>query len=592
MTTTHHELEQLRDEMEDTDSEDGWSPKVTARDRQISRGTDRLTTVEDLDNEPADVFFHVDMYDSVLVAAFGGVTMNLDGSDELHVHPGILFLFCIPLVLLQFWVTFCTTFGMPAYWRSLDISTEESMVISMKLLLIVVVQLSFFDNMLMTLRCFVFVINPTTWTDVKRIDPEDTRTGRSRLNVLHWSPFLAPFPIMALLTKVMMQYWVSVQSMSIIMASDNVKEAVFDALAISFIVELDVAMWNLVKTIMHLDNFENFTFQLWPLTRRLRAMDSSPLAKMFDFPVLHRGRGARRLENFIVFTVLFVLYSRITLVSFHAADSGILPASRDVCAMWSWYKDDFRTWEDTLKGYMVLELLEAFSCMSKFPWDIKQEISKMADPDLGGYCTEDFRPLSFQKAMELCKQHPRSSLLFLLAFSSLLLLPQLVYSTGALQEVMKNLDFADDEHELEEEQADAAIEQSMLNARKIKHLGRVVSNHIVELNKRMRKYEKMLLTGVSPQNGQAMAAGYAAVPSKEPARFANGTAAYSAQEPARLANGTAAYSAQVSATPPALSPQGSRSTLSYGSQKGTQQPLMSLSPPVAYNGYSLPRRVP
>ena len=30
------------------------------------------------------------MYDSVLVAAFGGVTMNLDGSDELHVHPGIL----------------------------------------------------------------------------------------------------------------------------------------------------------------------------------------------------------------------------------------------------------------------------------------------------------------------------------------------------------------------------------------------------------------------------------------------------------------------------------------------------------------------
>ena len=29
------------------------------------------------------------------------------------------------------------------------------------------------------------------------------------------------------------------------MASDNVKEAVFDALAISFIVELDIAMWNL-----------------------------------------------------------------------------------------------------------------------------------------------------------------------------------------------------------------------------------------------------------------------------------------------------------------------------------------------------------
>eukprot|EP00434_Breviolum_minutum_P033020 symbB.v1.2.029211.t1/scaffold3171.1/size96351/11 len=450
---TEQELQRIEQEIEDTDSDDGWSPKFTIHDKNIS-GVDRLTTVEELDSEPADVFFHIDMYDSVLVAAFGGVTMNLDGSDELHVHPGILFIFCVPLVLLQFWVTFCTTFGMPAYWRSLDVSTEESMVISMKLLLIVVVQLSFFDNMLMTLRCFVFVINPTTWTDVKRIDPEDQRTERSKLNVLHWAPFLAPFPIMALLTKVMMQYWVSVQSMSIIMASDNVKEAVFDALAISFIVELDVAMWNLVKTIMHLDSFDNFAFQLWPMGRRNRAMQSSPVARLLDFPVLHRGKGARRLENFIVFTVLFALYSRITLVSFHAADSGILPSSRDVCAMWSWYQDDFRTWEETLKGYFVLELLEMFSCMSKFPWDIRKEISKMADPELGGYCTEDFRPLTFPKAMELCKLHPRSMILFLVAFSALLLLPQLVYSTGALQEVIKNLDFAQQVDDAEETQAD------------------------------------------------------------------------------------------------------------------------------------------
>ncbi|CAE7581479.1 NSR1 [Symbiodinium sp. CCMP2456] len=58
------------------------------------------------------------------------------------------------------------------YW-----SVQESMIISMKLLLIVVVQLTFFDNMLMTLRCFVFAINPTSWTDVKRIDPDDPRRG-------------------------------------------------------------------------------------------------------------------------------------------------------------------------------------------------------------------------------------------------------------------------------------------------------------------------------------------------------------------------------------------------------------------------------
>eukprot|EP00439_Symbiodinium_sp_Y106_P049944 s1243_g6.t1 len=271
-----------------TDSDDRWSPKVTKYDRTGEYGT--VQTVDSKDEEPADVFFNVDMYDSVLVAAFGGVTMNLDGSDELHVHPGILFIFCIPLVVLQFWLTFCTTFGMPAYWKELDPDAEESMIISMKLLLIVVVQLTFFDNMLMTLRCFVFAINPTSWTDVKRIDPDDPRTGRSRLNVLHWSPFLAPFPVAALLAKVLIQYWVSVQSNSIILASDNVKEAVFDALAISFIVELDVAMWNLVRTIMHLDQFGDFTFQLWPSDRRANAMRESWIVRYFDCDMLHRGK--------------------------------------------------------------------------------------------------------------------------------------------------------------------------------------------------------------------------------------------------------------------------------------------------------------
>lgn len=81
------------------------------------------------------------------------------------------------------------------------------------------------------------------------------------------------------------------------------------------------------------------------------------------------------------------------------------------------------------------------------------------------YCTEEFRPLNVQKALckahakherfarkavELCKLHPRSMILFLVAFTALLLLPQLVYSTGALQEVIKNLDFAEQADELED----------------------------------------------------------------------------------------------------------------------------------------------
>jgi len=492
-STETQELHGFLQEVEESDSDDGWSPKVTKHDRN---GLARVQTVEELANEPADVFFNVDMYDSVMVAAFGGVTMNLDGSDELHVHPGILFLFCIPLVILQFWLTFCTTFGMQPFWKTLDLDAEESMVISMKLLLIVVVQLSFFDNMLMTLRCFVFAINPTSWTDVKRIDPDDLRTGRSRLNVLHWSLFLAPFAVLALLAKVLIQYWVSVQSMSIILASDNVKEAVFDALAISFIVELDVAMWNLVRTIMHLDCFEHFTFQLWPPARRQQAVQESYLAWIMDFSVLHRGKGARRLENFIVFGVLFIVYFRITLMAFQATDTGILPAYRDVCAMWSWYRGEFENWQDRVWGTIILDLIQGFASMSKFPWNIEREIAKMADPALDGHCSGPaFKSLSWSKAIELCKEHQRDMVLFLVAFSLLLLLPQLVYSTGALQKVIKNLDYIDyPDSDMEEEgqQAEGALEQSMLNARKIQHLARVAAKRFASSNKRLDRLEQML----------------------------------------------------------------------------------------------------
>ncbi|CAE7379506.1 NCL [Symbiodinium natans] len=489
--TYDQQLKTIMKEVEETDSDDGWSPKVTKFDRTGHYG--HVQTVDERDVEPADVFFSVDMYDSVLVAAFGGVTMNLDGSDELHVHPGVLFIFCLPLVILQFWLTFCTTFGMPAYWKQLDPNAEESMIISMKLLLIVVVQLTFFDNMLMTLRCFVFAINPTSWTDVKRIDPDDPRTGRSRLNVLHWSPFLAPFPMLALLAKVLMQYWVSVQSNSIILASDNVKEAVFDALAISFIVELDVAMWNLVRTIMHLDQFEDFTFQLWPSDRRETAMRESLIVRNFDCGMLHRGKGARRVESFVVFGALFIIYARITLMTFHAMDTGVLPSSRDVCAMWQWYNGHYDTWEHRVKGAVVLELIDLFSSMSKFPWDIRSEITKMADPNVGGFCEgSNFQPMSVTVAIDIVERHPRSMIGFLIAFSALLLLPQLVYSTGALQKVLKNLDAADlvAEVEIEEEvEAEAAIEQSLLNLRKIQHMSRVFGGHIIDNRARIKRLE-------------------------------------------------------------------------------------------------------
>eukprot|EP00439_Symbiodinium_sp_Y106_P035044 s1243_g4.t1 len=206
--------------------------------------------------------------------------------------------------------------------------------------------------------------------------------------------------------------------------------------------------------------------------------------------------GARRVETLIVHTVLFVMYARITLMTFHAMDTGVLPSSRDVCAMWQWYHGKFDSFEHRLKGEVVLDLIDFFSSMSRFPWDIRAEINKMADPSVGGYCEgSELAPMSIKVALDLCERHPKSMIGFLVAFTALLLLPQLVYSTGALQKVLKNLDAADlvtvSEGE-EEAEAEAAIEQSLLNFRKIQHMSRVFGGHIIDSQRRIKRIEKKL----------------------------------------------------------------------------------------------------
>lgn len=134
--------------------------------------------------------------------------------------------------------------------------------------------------------------------------------------------------------------------------------------------------------------------------------------------------------------------------------------------------------------------------MSRFPWDIRAEINKMADPSVGGYCEgSELAPMSIKVALDLCERHPKSMIGFLVAFTALLLLPQLVYSTGALQKVLKNLDAADlvtvSEGE-EEAEAEAAIEQSLLNFRKIQHMSRVFGGHIIDSQRRIKRIEKKL----------------------------------------------------------------------------------------------------
>ncbi|CAE8624498.1 unnamed protein product [Polarella glacialis] len=463
-------------------------PEVSGMANELVALTEGGDRTEE-EGSPADVFFRVDMYDSVLVAAFGGVTMNLDGNDQLHVYPGLLFIFCIPLVAIQFWLTFAVGFGMHPVWKKQDADEQEQMVISMKLLLMLVVQLTFFDNLLMTLRCLMFAMNPTTWTDIKRVDPDDPKIQHSLFYWLHWSGFIAPAPICALMMKIWIQYWVSVQSCSIILASDGIKEAIFDSLAIGFIIELDVAMWQVVATVMHLDSFENFSFELWPLARRKMATRESMFAHLCDFKILHRGHGARRFENCLTFVVIFLIYSRLLFICLLALDSGLLPAARDVCQQWKRHVSE--DWGDKLLGAGFKLISHVFASLSFFDVDFTDELNRMADPERGGYCTDEYAEMDFSKAKDLLVKFQRVVISSMVTFTLLLLLPQLFYSTGAMQKAIEHLDVGGvTTHKTHQDNPAALAAQSaILGTKKLKELKLRVAEQFHEMHHRILSLE-------------------------------------------------------------------------------------------------------
>lgn len=382
--------------------------------------------------------------------------MRLDDNEVLHVHPFILFVCCCILYTVQFWLTFCAAFGGPPYWKTqqtqLD-SEEENLHTSTKLLLVIIVQLTFFDCMLVTLRNLIFVLNPTTWTDICRIDPHHPRIRRSRMGPLYWSEVLAPLPIFALLFKFLTQYYVSVQSVSIILGAEGLKDAIFDSLAISFILELDQALWHLLSTLMKLDSFSEFTFRLWPEARRMRNMREHCFVRLIDKRWLHRGFGSRRLEGFVAFLILLIIYTRFTFIMAQAIDTGVLPAARDLCSQWHWHQGIYKSIIDRVvgKGFNMVVGLMARSGL--FPWDVHAEINKLADPSSGGFCNgEDaIERLTLGQTADLLNTHPGQITSTLIFFAALLLLPELVYSTGALQTAVRKFNLVSHAHEYEEE---------------------------------------------------------------------------------------------------------------------------------------------
>lgn len=219
----------------------------------------------DRENANADVAFKEDIFHSVLVAAFGGVKANLEKDESMMVHPLFMFVFCIPLFMIQMSVITFLRLDMDLtdhfikYEEGHHWHVEGNLVLTAKLLMMLVVQLLLFEDIRSVLQLLVFALNPTSWSDIKRPDPDEMRL-KSGISMV-WRPwFLAPWAIGALIMKVIVAYFVCVDSVSIILATETVKKAIFEALAMVFVVELASVWFVCASSAFHLDPFKDFKF--------------------------------------------------------------------------------------------------------------------------------------------------------------------------------------------------------------------------------------------------------------------------------------------------------------------------------------------
>jgi len=199
-------------------------------------------------------------------------------------------------------------------------------------------------------RFLVFLLNPTTWTDVERADKSEVKLEICgvRLGFMYNALILAPMTLIACMMKLLVTYNVLVDSMSIILACSDLKQAIFNSLAVSFIGELNTFFFYFVAKVFHINDFKDFNFRksstalktklseltVWHRVEEKVGIDTNLCG--FRLRYLHRGSGANRLEWCFVGFLMFFVYFRQLGVIMDALDENVLPMSRDVCTFYHW----------------------------------------------------------------------------------------------------------------------------------------------------------------------------------------------------------------------------------------------------------------
>jgi hypothetical protein len=405
---------------------------------QVS-GTSASREKTDLEARVVHVKFEPDIYDSVAVAAFGGVRIGVSSQGAVHaepVHPFWMFLPACVLFVIQFSLIALLSLDFDLTQKVEETGKDQngvnkSLLTMMKFLMSFIVQLQLFSEILSCLRLLIFVANPTTWIELKRPDPKDMT---SRFAWTYKAVYVAPFAIVSLGLKLLMDYLVCVESLSIILSADSAAMVIFNSLAIVWIVDVDVVFYDVWNVLCQFDTdaFEDHTFEELPDDHEWREnvpqwykMAQEKLKGL----VGAYGFGCKpsTIAKNATYLLIMLMYFRQLQILQFAIDTGVIPVARDVCAYWR-----------VLDGPNHAELatladdgLKDFSFLTVFKV-LRTQLERIADPHRKhnkGYCTEKYNRMSTADQWGLMTTHP-DLWWSLLGLIIIFFLPQVIIYAG------------------------------------------------------------------------------------------------------------------------------------------------------------------
>lgn len=366
------------------------------------------------------VGFQEDMYDAVSVAAFGGVVLQLPRGC-IRVHPLWMFVMAAPLFLSQQAALLYLRLGQdlesPVHGEGVEGELKKILPFA-KVLMIYTMALMLFPELLDALRLMMFLANPTTWTDIQRVDPR-----HRKFMPWIWSGwFVGPIGFISEGLKFCIGYIVLVDSVSIVLGCSSVQDAIFNSLALAFLVELDNQLWTVAQSVFHLKfSFQQFTFRS-PEERQEAAQKAWLTIRPRSW--LHRLHGAPAVEACLTSAVFTFFYCRQFLVTEYSLRTDTLPMARDMCTLWRLTEDD--SW----LGDVVRSVLRFISLHDK----PNEMLNHMCNPALGGYCNDRFRRIMLHDMYDLILEKPLATVTNMVTFAIILLIPQIFQLAWILRE--------------------------------------------------------------------------------------------------------------------------------------------------------------